>query len=296
MTLDGETRFHEAVGRADALAADRTERGASIADGPISAYENDQFWTDRRIRRAVQLWAEGCSSSEIAREFGSSVSRNAIIGKLHRIANRKEPLVIDGEVMRVEIHPRRPGPGRRRSNAEILASAQARSDRARETLAAREATASKRGRKTFGVKHSALSDRSPGKRPFGQPRWIDMAGGVAANPSGGTRLTAPEDDLAEQSPAIVRLINDPTAWPPREGHAPVSIVDLARTGACRWPVEVDAAGVKLSGAHCCGAPSSGGKSYCDVHARLGQTAIPTATAESRRKSREAERQIARAFG
>ena len=41
-------------------------------------------WTDERIERLRALWSEGKSASEIARILGG-VTRNAVIGKVHRL-------------------------------------------------------------------------------------------------------------------------------------------------------------------------------------------------------------------
>lgn len=41
-------------------------------------------WTDERVDRLRKLWAEGLSASQIATEIGG-VSRNAVIGKVHRL-------------------------------------------------------------------------------------------------------------------------------------------------------------------------------------------------------------------
>lgn len=41
-------------------------------------------WTDERVERLTKLWAEGLSASQIAAELGG-VSRNAVIGKVHRL-------------------------------------------------------------------------------------------------------------------------------------------------------------------------------------------------------------------
>ena len=49
-----------------------------------------QTWTAERIEKLTRLWAEGASASQIATELGG-VSRNAVIGKVHRLklAQRK---------------------------------------------------------------------------------------------------------------------------------------------------------------------------------------------------------------
>jgi GcrA cell cycle regulator len=41
-------------------------------------------WTDERVEALKRLWAEGHSASRIAAELGS-VTRNAVIGKVHRL-------------------------------------------------------------------------------------------------------------------------------------------------------------------------------------------------------------------
>lgn len=49
-------------------------------------------WTEERVELLKKLWAEGKSASAIAKELGS-VTRNAVIGKVHRLnlANRNGP-------------------------------------------------------------------------------------------------------------------------------------------------------------------------------------------------------------
>lgn len=41
-------------------------------------------WTDERVENLKKLWAEGLSASQIAVQLGG-VSRNAVIGKVHRL-------------------------------------------------------------------------------------------------------------------------------------------------------------------------------------------------------------------
>ncbi len=48
-------------------------------------------WTDERIKKLRELWSEGQSASKIAEKLGG-VTRNAVIGKIHRLglSNRSE--------------------------------------------------------------------------------------------------------------------------------------------------------------------------------------------------------------
>lgn len=42
------------------------------------------MWTDERVELLKKLWAEGLSASQVAKQLGG-VTRNAVIGKIHRL-------------------------------------------------------------------------------------------------------------------------------------------------------------------------------------------------------------------
>ena len=42
-------------------------------------------WTEERVELLKKLWLEGFSASQIAAELGDGVTRNAVIGKVHRL-------------------------------------------------------------------------------------------------------------------------------------------------------------------------------------------------------------------
>src|SRR5262245_35835764 len=46
--------------------------------------EKNMSWTDERVEALKKLWAEGLSASQIAKQL-SGVTRNAVIGKVHRL-------------------------------------------------------------------------------------------------------------------------------------------------------------------------------------------------------------------
>lgn len=48
-------------------------------------------WPDEVIERLKVLWKEGASASEIARDLGMGKTRNAVIGKVHRLKLEKRP-------------------------------------------------------------------------------------------------------------------------------------------------------------------------------------------------------------
>lgn len=56
--------------------------------GPLLFYKDQTMWTPERIATLKALWAKGQSASEMAAELGA-LSRNAVIGKLHRLGLKR---------------------------------------------------------------------------------------------------------------------------------------------------------------------------------------------------------------
>jgi GcrA cell cycle regulator len=74
--------------------------------------EKNMSWTDERVETLKRMWGEGQSASQIAKELGG-VTRNAVIGKVHRLglsnrANGKE----DEEEASVAVAPQAASPAR----------------------------------------------------------------------------------------------------------------------------------------------------------------------------------------
>src|SRR3954467_4080076 len=65
-------------------------------------------WTDERVELLKKLWMEGFSASQIAGELGEGVTRNAVIGKVHRLklSGRAKPASV---APRVRTTPRSAG-------------------------------------------------------------------------------------------------------------------------------------------------------------------------------------------
>lgn len=51
-------------------------------------------WSDDRVALLKRLWGEGKTAAEIAKELGEGVTRNAVIGKAHRLklSSRMSPI------------------------------------------------------------------------------------------------------------------------------------------------------------------------------------------------------------
>ncbi|MGQ4274861.1 GcrA family cell cycle regulator [Terrihabitans sp. B22-R8] len=58
-------------------------------------------WTDERVELLKKLWTDGLSASQIAAELGGGVTRNAVIGKVHRLG-------LSGRAKTVTSAPQRP--------------------------------------------------------------------------------------------------------------------------------------------------------------------------------------------
>ncbi len=71
-------------------------------------------WTDDRVARLSKLWADGLSASQIAADLGG-VTRNAVIGKVHRLglSGRVKPAgKSGGAARRKPTSTRKPGGAR----------------------------------------------------------------------------------------------------------------------------------------------------------------------------------------
>src|SRR5579863_5769913 len=78
-------------------------------------------WTDEKVERLKQHWIEGRSASAIAKLLGDGLTRNAIIGKVHRLGlagRAKSPNVAVPRPAR-----RPPPPAAHRADARRLAAA-----------------------------------------------------------------------------------------------------------------------------------------------------------------------------
>src|SRR4051794_21506942 len=62
------------------------EEGFSVNEEPVNTTPNDKMpWTDDRVEQLKRMWSEGLTASQIAARIGQGVTRNAVIGKVHRL-------------------------------------------------------------------------------------------------------------------------------------------------------------------------------------------------------------------
>ncbi len=63
-------------------------------------------WTDERVELLRKLWSEGLSASQVAAELGAGITRNAVIGKIHRLGLAERAKTVVSSRPRIPKAPR----------------------------------------------------------------------------------------------------------------------------------------------------------------------------------------------
>jgi GcrA cell cycle regulator len=63
-------------------------------------------WTDERVEFLRKLWSDGLSASQISAELGPGITRNAVIGKIHRLGLAERAKKVSAQRPRVAKPPR----------------------------------------------------------------------------------------------------------------------------------------------------------------------------------------------
>jgi GcrA cell cycle regulator len=189
-------------------------------------------WTEERIERLKKMWHDGATASQIADELGG-VSRNAVIGKAHRLGLEQRPSPVKpGEEKEV----RKPAPAAPAAAAPAPKPAKAEAPRAGAPAPAATVTP------------AAPNAQAP-HRPEIQYRSIGPGGFVRQGPG---------DQQAPIPPAPPRRLVP--AKPSPEVADKTSLLEL-NDRICKWPIghpgEPDF--------HFCGEPANPGFPYCVAH-------------------------------
>ncbi|MGB3739810.1 MAG: GcrA family cell cycle regulator [Pontixanthobacter sp.] len=212
-------------------------------------------WTDERIATLQKMWEGGSTASQIAEELGG-VSRNAVIGKAHRLGLQSRPSPV-------------------KANEKKAASAKPKPDA--------KATAKPVAKRTHAVRHTPKpapprpasnaveqAARAAGATIPSQPipnKSGDVQKVVSVGPGGFLRQ-GPGDQQPPIPPAPPRRLVP--AKPSAEIEDKTSLLDLSDK-VCRWPMghpgEPDF--------HFCGAEVNPGFPYCVEHCgRAFQAQLP----------------------
>lgn len=208
-------------------------------------------WTDERIDSLKQMWEKGLTASQIAEELGG-VSRNAVIGKAHRLGLKSRPSPVKAKAKTTKdgktvVKPKKP-PSK-----------------------AAAKPASKKKPKEEHVARRAMPPPTPAARTHAaQQARVPKHDGpkiVSVGPGGFLRQ-GPGDQQAPIPPAPPRRLVP--AKPSEEIADKTSLLDL-NDKICRWPInhpgEPDF--------HFCGTEVNPGFPYCVEHCgRAFQAQLP----------------------
>ena len=185
-------------------------------------------WTDERIERLKSMWAQGATASEIAEKLGG-VSRNAVIGKAHRLG--------------LEARPSPVKPGEDAGDEAKPATRPARAPKA-------AAPAAEKPQPKPAVQQSPPAQPQP-KQDGGNVQYRSIG-------PGGFIRQGPGDQQAPIPPAPPRRLVP--AKPSPEVADKTGLLDL-NDRICKWPMghpgEPDF--------HFCGEPANPGYPYCVAH-------------------------------
>jgi GcrA cell cycle regulator len=199
-------------------------------------------WTDERIERLKKMWSDGATASQIADELGG-VSRNAVIGKAHRLGLDARP------------SPVKPGEEKEKKAAPAAASAKA----APKAEAPAPPTAAQKEERIAPVAAvlKTVADVEPAPPAPAKAATETVVQYRSVGPGGFIRQ-GPGEQQAPIPPAPPRRLVP--AKPSPEIADKTSLLDL-NDRICKWPIghpgEPDF--------HFCGNQANPGFPYCVQH-------------------------------
>jgi GcrA cell cycle regulator len=187
-------------------------------------------WTDERIEQLKELWSKGMTASQIADELGG-VSRNAVIGKAHRLGLQSRPS---------PVKPNEPEPVVKSRGKQAHRAPEPHADEDEDSTASDEAPAA-------AASPAVVTPHAPPPQPH-----------IRSVGPGGFVRQGPSDQQQPIPPAPPRRLVP--AKPSAEVADKTSLLDLNEK-ICKWPIghpgEPDF--------HFCGKPSNPGFPYCVEH-------------------------------
>jgi GcrA cell cycle regulator len=205
-------------------------------------------WTDERIATLKKMWEGGSTASQIADELGG-VSRNAVIGKAHRLGLKARPSPVKPNDEKPESKKAAPAPAAKPAKKPVAAPP-------RPVAAPPEPAAEPRPAPRADTPSQPLPNPSSGL-----PKIVSVG-------PGGFLRQGPGDQQAPIPPAPPRRLVP--AKPSPEIAGKTSLLDLSEK-VCRWPMghpgEPDF--------HFCGEAVNPGFPYCVEHCgRAYQAQLP----------------------
>jgi GcrA cell cycle regulator len=195
-------------------------------------------WTDERVETLKRMWAEGQSASQIAKELGG-VTRNAVIGKVHRLglSNR-----VAGEAAKPAEAEAAPTPEAMPETIAEMAET--------EVVRAAPAAAQERPRPAPQQPAAEVDTREP------EPARAAPPPRRAIIPAG--QPLPPQPSANEVSPEALATVREVEKKARR-----LTLMELTER-TCKWPIGDPA----TEDFWFCGLPTQQGKPYCEAHVSL----------------------------
>ena len=210
-------------------------------------------WTDERVALLKKMWIEGQSASQIAKELGG-VTRNAVIGKVHRLglSNRvgteaessapvedvaAPPVAVIEEP---EVIAPAPEPVAKAPEPQVDLPDETPVVQIAEVRAERAAAANRMRPAALAAEHDEIDDA-----PVYTPRPIIPAG----------QPLPPQPSTDEIDPEALATVREVEKTARR-----LTLLELTER-TCKWPIGDPA----TSDFWFCGLPTKAGKPYCDAH-------------------------------
>jgi GcrA cell cycle regulator len=221
-------------------------------------------WTDERVETLKKMWAEGQSASQIAKELGG-VTRNAVIGKVHRLglSNRAGAGPVAGgpapaaPVAAPSAAPASPRPG-----------APDRAPRARPPVEDDE--------EDFDAVEDDVDETDDATLPDAEDDDEDAEDDVPVSPARRAIIPAgqplpPQPSANEISPEALAKVTEV-----EKSARKLTLMELTEK-TCKWPVGDPA----TDNFWFCGLPVQPGKPYCEAH--VGVAFQPMSARRDRRR-------------
>ncbi|MGB7418895.1 MAG: GcrA family cell cycle regulator [Erythrobacter sp.] len=219
-------------------------------------------WTDERIATLKKMWEGGATASQIAEELGG-VSRNAVIGKAHRLGlkSRPSPVKTNERAKAAKNAPAKPQGGTKKAVMPKPQAKPAARPEPQDEPRASEAAAPPAPAPAQRSHSQTPSQPLPGSGGSGLPKIVSVG-------PGGFLRQGPGDQQPPIPPAPPRRLVP--AKPSPDIADKTSLLDLTEK-VCRWPMghpgEPDF--------HFCGNAVNPGFPYCVEHCgRAYQAQLP----------------------
>lgn len=221
-------------------------------------------WTDERVEQLKTLWSEGHSASHIAKTLGN-VTRNAVIGKVHRLGlSNRTPSASPKQAESPIPSPEQPDQTTKAAKTPVEP----------ETVNPPEPTNSSKPSDTPSnmdrIKKVAKQQLAEKKRASSQPQEDED---ISEKESVPTQETGNEDELESVARAVALAKVEARSLK-------LSLMDLNER-TCKWPIGDPA----TNDFYFCGLPCENGKSYCEGHAKVAYQPVTSRRDREKNKKR-----------